>query len=150
MDPTKDQTPPYILVHSRSQESLARTGNLPEQVKSEFTSATYADMSLFIATTLKDRPDMDFGAEEPFFMVLDEQSKEDRNVVLISKGSACLYADEENEDGMTDEEMREVMWRRHRIPFEKACFFWLVLASKLGTEGDEFLLNVTRETAEGL
>lgn len=42
------------------------------------------------------------------------------------------------------------LWRKHRIPFEKACFFWLVLASKPGMEGAEFLQNTTRETADGL
>lgn len=61
-----------------------------------------------------------------------------------------MYVDEENEDEVTDEGTDDTVRKKHRIPFEKACFFWLVLASKPGMEGDEFLQNTTRETADGL
>jgi hypothetical protein len=61
-----------------------------------------------------------------------------------------LYIDEEDEDQITDNEMGNIIWRKHRIPFEKACYSWLVLTSKPGDERDEFLQNATTGTADRL
>jgi hypothetical protein len=138
-----------VLVYSRSQEDFDRTGDLPKQVETDFNSATYADMYAFIEEITGDKKNVR-SVEVAFFMVLDKQSEEDRKVVLISKSLSCLYIDAENEDGITDDEMKSIIWRKHRIPFEKACFFWLLLGAKPGDEGDEFLQNTTKETPDGL
>jgi hypothetical protein len=148
-NPAADSRPPYVLVYSRLQEDFSRTGDLPEQVKTDFISATYADMYVFIKKIPKDMKNS-VGIDRSLFMVLDKKSEEDRKVVLISQGLASLYVDEENENEVTDNGMGEIIWRKHRIPFEKASYFWLVLASKPGDEGDEFLQNTTTGTADGL
>jgi hypothetical protein len=147
LKPVKDPRPPYVLVYSRSQEDFDRTGDHPKQVETDFNSATYADMYAFIEAITGDKKKVR-SVEVAFFMVLDKQSEEDRKVVLISKSFACLYIDEENEE--PGDKADSVIWRKHRIPFEKACFFWLVLGAKPGDEGDEFLQNTTRETPDGL
>lgn len=148
-NPPADLRPPYVLVYSRSQEDFSRTGDLPEQVKTDFNSATYADMYEFIETIPKDRKKA-VGTDPGFFMVLDKQSEEDRKVVLIDKSLGSLYIDKANEDVVADDGTNDTIWRKHRIPFEKACFFFLVLMSHPGDEGDEFLQNTTKETADGL
>jgi hypothetical protein len=91
-NPAADPRPPYVVVHSRSQESFSRTGSLPKQVKTDFSGATYADMYMFIETIPKDRK-QSVDIETEFFMVLDKESQDDRKVVLISKSLKCLYRD---------------------------------------------------------
>lgn len=83
------------------------------------------------------------------FMVLDKKSEEDRKVVLISESSRTLYAADENEE-VRYEGVDNVIWRKHRIPFEKAASFWLLVMGMPGNESDEFLQNTTWKTIDRL
>jgi hypothetical protein len=149
MNKRADPRPRYTLVHYRLQEHSSRTSDLPEQVKTEFGDATYADMYAFMDKVLTERKNSD-SMEHGHSMVLDKKAGEDRKVVFIIKSLRSLYIDAENEDEVTDDGTDSNIWRKHRIPFEKVCFFWLVIESKSGLEGDEFLPNTTSETANGL
>jgi hypothetical protein len=121
---------------------LKRTGELAEGVKTDFSSATYADMYQHLQTILNGRLD------SSFFLVLDKKSVEDRKVVLIHKSLRGLHVDVEEEDRLTQDELSAILWRKHRIPFEKACAFWLLVSVKPGDEGDEFLQNTARDMAD--
>lgn len=73
IDPATDPTSPYVLVYSHSQEDFSRIGELPEQVKTEFNSATYADMYVYVETLLKDRKDLD--RIDPRFFMFSTRSR---------------------------------------------------------------------------
>jgi hypothetical protein len=149
-NPNYDPTPPYTLVHCYSQEDFSRTGEITQQVKTEFKDATYAGMSELVDKVEKTSPRIIAN----LFMVLDKKSEEDRKVVLIDKTSRTVYAMRDNagtdNDDVVYEGADDILWRKHRIPFEKAAFLWLLLMSKPGDEGDEFLENTTYETIDGL
>jgi hypothetical protein len=137
-------------VYSRSQEDISRTGEITQQVKTEFENATYAEMQAHVKTL--------YGSEKnsgqidgDFFMVLDKKSADDRKVVLISEGLRELYPEDESLDVQpTYEGADSHIWRKHRVPFEKVAFFYLVLGAKPGMEGDEFLQNTTVRNPDGL
>jgi hypothetical protein len=86
-----------------------------------------------------------------YFLVLDKQSEEDRKIVIIHETLDRLYIDyEKDPDAISKDKKDDTIWRKYRLPFEKACFFVLVLGSKPGDEGDGFLENTTEETADDL
>jgi hypothetical protein len=130
-------------VHSRSQEDFSRTGEITQKVKTEFKNATYAEMSV-----LADKISSDVkGVVAGEFMVLDKKSEEDREVILINKSLRIFYTQDKNTE---DENEDEIIWRKHRIPFEKAAFFWLAVMTESGNEGDDFLQSTTLKTIDGL
>jgi hypothetical protein len=146
-----DLTPPYVLVYSHSQENFNRTGDLPKQVDTEFKNASFADMYVAVESIVEDKDRKNTNGIIPsFFMVLDKQSATDRKVVLIDKGLRCFYVNEDEEYKVCDHSNDDILWRKHRIPFEKVCFFWLVLEAKPGMEGDEFLEKTARGSADEL
>jgi hypothetical protein len=133
-------------VYSRSQEEFSRTGDLAQQVKTEFSNASYAEMFAMAeqAETTDPRSII-----SKLFMVLDKQSEEDRKVVLISQSSRTLYTEDEN-DAVWFDGVDDIIWRRHRIPFEKAASFWLLVMAMPRNDGDEFLQNSTLRSINGL
>lgn len=136
------------MVHSRSQEDLNRTGDIDHHIRTEFESATYAEMQMFLDKIRGDKETARRIAST-FFMVLDKNSEKDRKVVLICKCSRTLYKVVQDEDVRYDG-AEDRIWRKYRIPFEKVAFIYLVFMSKPGDEGDEFLQNTTQEKLEGL
>lgn len=88
------------------------------------------------------------------FLVLDEQSTEDRTVVIIQKGSEFVNADGEAKNPLPDNEhelTKMVVWRKYRAPFEEA---WSVQCAMEGFSGMEkaeeyFVEEVQREIDEG-
>lgn len=51
--------------------------------------------------------------------------------------------------GREEECLRErTVWRRHRVPFEKAFFYQAMLTAMPGNEGDEFLEETEKEWKE--
>jgi hypothetical protein len=151
-NPNYEPSPPYTLVHCHSQEEFGRTGEIAQQVKTEFKNATYAEMSMFVDRICEETDSR--RTISNLFMVLDKKSEEDRKVVLIHKTSRTVYAMCDNArtdiDGPVYEGADDILWRRHRIPFEKAAFLWLLVMSQPGDEGDEFLQNTTYGTIDGL
>jgi hypothetical protein len=133
-------------VYSPSQKDFSRTGELAQQVKSEFSNATYAEMSAMAEQAKKTNPR---SIISELFMVLDKKSEEDRKVVLISRSSRTLYTQDENDEVRFDG-VDDIIWRRHRIPFEKAASFWLLVSAMPGDDGDEFLQNSTLRSIDGL
>jgi hypothetical protein len=103
---------------------------------------------MFIGSIMKNGNNLE-GITAAFFMVLDKKSEEDLKVVLKSKSLRSWYIDEENESEAT-RNTDDTVWEKHRILFEKACSFWLVLASHPEMEGDRFLQNTTSETTQVL
>lgn len=83
-------------------------------------------------------------------MVLDKQSEQDHKILLISKGLRSLYDDEYDQSPKAPNTPEDIIWRKHRVPFNKVAFFASIYAAKPGMEGDEFLQNTTLHTAEGL
>jgi hypothetical protein len=112
-------------------------------VKTDFASATYADMYQFLQTKLDDGRLL-----SSFFLVLDERSVDDRKVVLIHKSLRFLHGSVEEQERLGEDELEQILWRKHRIPFEKACGFVCLLMVKPGDEGDEFLVNTARDMAD--
>ncbi|KAF2827415.1 hypothetical protein CC86DRAFT_405543 [Ophiobolus disseminans] len=149
LDPATDPTPPYVLIYSRSQENLHRTGALAAKVTTDFKGASYADMYTFPELTCKDE-EISNRLISAYFLVLDAQSSKDRQVVLINKTLGSLYIDEADDVQITNDGKDDTVWMKHRIPYEKVAFFCLVRESHPGDEGDEFLQNMTKETIEGL
>jgi hypothetical protein len=133
-------------VYSRSQKDFSRTGELAQHVKTEFSNATYAEMSAMAEQAKKTDPR---SIISELFMVLDEKSEEDRKVVLISRSSRTLYTKDENDEVRFDG-VDDIIWRRHRIPFEKAASFWLLVMGMFGNDGDEFLQKSTLRSIDGL
>jgi hypothetical protein len=119
-------------------------------VKTDFKDATYAEIFEFVEKI--DKSSRRIIAH--LILVLDKKSEEDRKVVLIQKTSRTLYAmiqnAENDEDGLEYEGAEDILWRKHRIPFEKVAFFWTLVAAQPGDEGDDFLQNTTYETMNGL
>ncbi|EAT83178.1 hypothetical protein SNOG_08986 [Parastagonospora nodorum SN15] len=91
-DTTADPTLPYVLVHSHSQKNLDRTGEIAQQARTEFMSATYAQIHVFLQRICEDK-ETARRIPSSFFMVLDDKSKEDRHVVLI------LYMSKPGDEG---------------------------------------------------
>jgi hypothetical protein len=149
-NPNYDPRPPYTLVHCYSQEDLGRTGEITQQVKTEFKDATYAGMSELVDKVEGTSPRI----ISNLFMVLDKESEEDRKVVLIHKTSRTVYAMCDNAgtdiDGPVYEGADDILWRKHRIPFDKVAFLWLLVMSQPGDESDEFLQKTTYGTIDGL
>ncbi|KAH7384437.1 hypothetical protein DE146DRAFT_792784 [Phaeosphaeria sp. MPI-PUGE-AT-0046c] len=145
--PPADPTPPYTLVHSRSQEDFSRTGELAYQVKIDFSDAAYAKMAEFGENICKaDKTRLLISIP---FMVLDAKSGDDRKVVVIGDSLRTLHAEDENEQiGLKGPD--EIVWTRHCVPFEKVAFFSLVMRSQPGDEGYQFLQNTTIATLDGL
>jgi hypothetical protein len=96
-------------------------------------------MQEFVDTALADRKNLNLD----YFIVLDAASEQDRQVVLITKSLRSLYVENKEDDmrRLCELGKDDFIWRKHRIPFEKACKFWLVLMAEPGMEGDEFLLH---------
>ena len=87
-------------------------------------------------------------------MVLDEQSVKDRAVTLVHKTAEFVDVDGNvREDFVMGEEEAECLtersvWRIHRIPYEEAVDFYLLLDVKPGMEGNEFLKELIRPGPE--
>lgn len=134
-------------MYSRSQKDFRRTGEIANQVTTEFSDATYSEMYAFIEKVRKATGSRAI-IPEPF-LVLDNNSVNDRKVVLVDESWRTLHAEDENEEiGFKGPD--EKIWRRHRVPFENVAFFTGVIISQPGDEGDEFLQNTTFKTLEGL
>jgi hypothetical protein len=70
------------------------------------------------------------------FMILDEQSASDQNILLFHRQAEWAKPDgtrlpcDPKELGWIDDEDQyepKTIWRRFRIPFDKAEFYWLAL-----------------------
>lgn len=120
--------------------------------ETEFKDISYAELSVFVDKLHKQVNSIRIDTH--LFMVLDKESEEDRKVVLIHETSRALYAmldyvGTDRED-VRYEGVDDILWRKHRIPFEKAAFFWLLTGGQPSDEGDEFLQSTRIRTIEGL
>lgn len=121
---SKHHRKPYALVHSPSQELkdlVSGQDRIPSTVKTEFNAATWETIRSCHNKLYHQDPKQ---VHPVTFLILDEQSVEDRNVIIISKGSRYwftsegLYADESMSE--RKDLVRRWVWKKYRVPFKEA------------------------------
>lgn len=111
---------PYILVSSPSQKHLDRTEQINKAVKTQLSSATWAEIKAsFLALAEPNSKNVITGD----FLILDQQALQDRTVVIIEKGAEWAVRED---DGVRE---KTVVWKKYRVPYEKA------FAVQCGIEG---------------
>ncbi|KAL9079296.1 MAG: hypothetical protein Q9157_001819 [Trypethelium eluteriae] len=130
---------PIVLVYSYSPQNVQSVTNfLAAPVKTELSSASYPELrALFrsiVDAHLHERR-LSLG----LFLILDEQSATDRQVVIVHREPEWVHAEtgerlpcHPSEDGREDQDRFEAktVWRRFRVPFEEALSQWLAMQAK--------------------
>ncbi|KAF2229968.1 hypothetical protein EV356DRAFT_474444 [Viridothelium virens] len=127
---------PYVLVYSRSPQDTSRTNNLASSVKTELDSATYAELRTIFRNLVDPKDNRHMSLR--LFLILDEQSASDRDVLIVHREPEWVKADgtrlpcDPKELGRDDRDQFEpkVAWRSYRVPFGQAAYHWLVLEEK--------------------
>ncbi|KAI9692711.1 MAG: hypothetical protein M1820_009416 [Bogoriella megaspora] len=139
---------PYVLVTSDSPEDFkSRTNSLDSSANTQLGSATYSQLRGLFRKLVDQEDPAPLSIDQ--FMILEEQSISARNVVIYHREEEWVHPDgtrfpcdltELGRDvhGRDDEDQfaPKIVWRRYRVPYEKAEFHWLVLESKGGSRCD--------------
>ena len=118
------------------------TKELATTVETEFSNVNYYEMYDWMVALPEDIRKY---LNKEMFLVLDEQSIHDRSVTVIDRRPIWVDKNGRIDDYDEDPVYESVMWKRHRVPFEKAWGFWSILYVKHGDESEEFLQNTVRE-----
>ncbi|KAL9082346.1 MAG: hypothetical protein Q9165_008913, partial [Trypethelium subeluteriae] len=152
---------PYVLVYSFSpQDTGSRTNDIATAVRSELKSATYQELRILFRNIV-DLSDQNLSPA--LFLILDEQSVRERQVLIVEWETEWVNEvdgtriecdprsiGEENADQYT----QKVIWRRWRVPFEKAEPYWLPLSRQgpynlEGEGGDEYFQEYLQDVEIG-
>jgi hypothetical protein len=128
----------YVLVHSPSQQDLKAEEPINTTVKSQFTSATWAQIrTSYKSFRARDPP----GIHPAILLILDQQSTSDRKVIILQEGVAEWFTPDGNyaDDTMQDREdlERKTVWHKYRVPFEEAWIVQCALEGFCGLESAE-------------
>ena len=113
----------YTLVHSPSQPDLKHQEQIDTTIKTQFDSASWEQ----IRSSYKKLSERDPKRIHPIgFLILDQQSVEDRKVIILQevelKGQWFTpegdYADITMES--RDDLVKRTVWHKYRVPFDKA------------------------------
>jgi hypothetical protein len=116
---TKETEVIYALVHSPTQEHLSRTPKITTRVTTQLVSATWEQIKGLHAAIYATAPR---NIHPVLFMILDQQSTEDRTIITIDKGVDWFTPEGEvSEDGPSgrDDLTKMTVWRKYRCPFDK-------------------------------
>ncbi|KAF1996746.1 hypothetical protein P154DRAFT_579533 [Amniculicola lignicola CBS 123094] len=141
---------PFTLVHTRSPtetELATETGlTIPGPIKTEFLDALWEDIKPYFLkfTELEDH------LHVSYVLMLDEQSKTDRKVVILHQTLEQYARSDGTEvnDPYYQEEytITLTVWKQHRVPYDKA--FWIYsLMDDDGPEKEPYLEQVYKEPA---
>ncbi|KAF2105580.1 hypothetical protein BDV96DRAFT_592324 [Lophiotrema nucula] len=139
---------PFVLVHARSPTGLdVETGfTIRSSVKTEFSNAPWEDIKTAFIQFAEPHSRV---VHTTFFLTLDEQSKNDRRVVIVHKTHEYRTAADGREVDPSvpskEEITKFVVWKRHRVPFEKACMTYCLLQADGGLDEEPYLQSVDRE-----
>ncbi|KAF2235877.1 hypothetical protein EV356DRAFT_513457 [Viridothelium virens] len=148
---------PYILVYSCfPQDTTSRTNDIAAVVKSELKSATYQELRTLFRKIV--------GSEESLtpalFLILDEESARDREVLIVDReavwvneadGTRMECDPESIGEENADQYKQKVIWRRWRVSFEKAEFYWIVLSRQgpFNLESDDYFQKCLQDIEIG-
>ncbi|KAF2827118.1 hypothetical protein CC86DRAFT_466847 [Ophiobolus disseminans] len=110
---------PYVLVSSRSQENITtRTEHIDKVVKTHFTSSPWPDLKAAFLELYNKHPST---VSPTVFLILDQQSMEDRTVIIIEKGMDWLKDDGTLAHNTGEPDVATyTVWRKYRVGFEEA------------------------------
>ncbi|KAH6615128.1 hypothetical protein C7974DRAFT_417321 [Boeremia exigua] len=139
---------PYILVYSASQEKLDRTEKISGTVETQLESATWEQIkSSFLALAGPNSK----GIITVDLLILDQQSFEDRTVIVVEKGAGWVLDGKEVERVPygQDNAQRLIVWKKYRVPFEHAFAVQCGIEGFCSTERAEeyFVEEIEREVA---
>jgi hypothetical protein len=125
----------YVLIHSPSQQDLKVEAPIDTTIKTQFDSANWEQLRTCYETfRARDPP----GVHPCVLLILDQQSTEDRKVIILHEGTAEWLTPEGEyaDDTMQDREDLEkrTVWHKYRVPFEDA---WAVQCAVEGFCGLE-------------
>ena len=138
---------PYILVHSLTQEDLSCTKKIDSVVTTQLGSATWEQLkSAYVSFYDSGVVSLDSN----IFLILDQQSAQDRNVIIMYKGLLKESPDGDKDPITTLDSEYEVLaamnaWRKYRVPFEEA---WGILSGFIGFCTPEFSVQYFIEVIE--
>jgi hypothetical protein len=140
---------PHVLVYSASQQNLhSATKTIISPAQTEFKATPQAWLDLISPFTTMSSANSYVHTE--FFLILDEQSMEDRKVVMVNKN--CLFY---TPDGMKwapgnrDDLVKVTLWKRYRVPFDKVFEFSMELDRGGLDEDADAECPYFEETVEG-
>ncbi|KAF2190700.1 hypothetical protein K469DRAFT_657226 [Zopfia rhizophila CBS 207.26] len=142
-----DPIVPYVLVHSRSQQDLqSETEEISTTIKTEFSSATWDGIrDTFIAIAEPNSQTI----HTQFFLIVDEQSTKDRRVIIMHRSRLRVTPKGDEWRGIFPNErddLRKItVWKRHRVPFEKAFETTALMDVHGGLETEPYLEEVKKE-----
>ncbi|RAR14548.1 hypothetical protein DDE83_002122 [Stemphylium lycopersici] len=145
--PNEEVDPPYILVHSLTQDDLSCTPKIDSVVPTQLGSATWEQLkSAYISFCDSGAASLDGNT----FLILDQQSIQDRSVIIMNKGPLEETPEGDKDPFTTLDIDYEVLakmnaWWKYRVPFEDA---WAILCGFMGFCTPEFSVQYFIEVVE--
>ncbi|KAF2489742.1 hypothetical protein BU16DRAFT_163731 [Lophium mytilinum] len=138
---------PYVLLHSPTQQHVhQQTDRISTTVKTKFSSATWQEMRDTV---------LELGEQEPpnihtlYFLILDKQSIEDRRVIVMQRDGKYVNAEGQECWPVPGDYATWInVWKRHRVPFEKAWVTVAMIDTHGGLDEEPYLEEVMEEQPE--
>jgi hypothetical protein len=113
---------PYTLIYSASQHDLEACGHIDATVKTDFSSANWAQIRCSFKTYHERNPK---GVHPVILFILDQKSTEDRKVIIMHESMPGWFTPEVNyawPESMEETEglVGMSVWKKYRVPFEEA------------------------------
>jgi hypothetical protein len=128
----------YVLVHSPSQQDSKAEEPINTTVKSQFSPTNWQQIRASYKAFRTRNPQ---GVNPGILFILDQQSTDDRKVIILQEDVAEWFTPEgeyadDTMQGREDLEKRTV-WHKYRVPFEEAWIVQVALEGYCGLEPAE-------------